>query len=148
MAFHFPLAPLMRLRESVKRQRALSLREATLKVVRAQETLTNLDHFLAASAASDEVDLRAGRRAAEVQFACLSRDNYNVVRKELQAEVQRLELARQEAAARYQQAYRECEALESLREHQHRRYQQEELRRQQGGLDESYLLQRWHGPLG
>ena len=72
MAFHFPLGPLLRLRQSVERQRALSLREACLKVVLAQEMLANLDRFLDVSARSDEAGLRAGRIAAEIQFASLS----------------------------------------------------------------------------
>jgi len=148
MAFRFPLAPLLHLRESVERQSALSLREASLKVVRAQEMLVRLDQFLATSCAFDETGLRAGRRAVELQFASLSRENFEVLRKELKAEIRRLELARRKAAAEYQRAYREREALEALRKNQLRRHQQEDLRRQQRDLDESYLLQRWRNPLG
>src|SRR5208283_4571872 len=69
MAFRFVLAPLLRLRQSIERQRALALQEANLKVSRAQETLAQLERFLSGSAQSDSAALAAGRTAAELQFA-------------------------------------------------------------------------------
>jgi len=144
MAFRFVLAPLLRLRQSIERQRALALQEANLKVSRAQETLAQLERFLAGSAQSDSAALAAGRTAAELQFASVFRENLHRFRQELQSDVRKLELLRQQAAGEYHQAYREREVLETLRARQRRAYQQEQLRRQQQELDAVYLLQRWH----
>jgi len=143
MAFHFVLAPLLRLRQSIERQFAVRLREASLAVARAQDSLAQLDHFLADSSQSDAGSLSEGRRAAELQFAALYRENLEHLREELQSEVRQLELARQKAAAEYHQAFREREVLETMRARQRRDYQQEEMRREQQQLDAAHLLQRW-----
>ena len=148
MPFRFALAPLLRLRQSVERQRALRLREASLKVTRLKETLAQLDRFLSASAVADQAGLHEGRRAAELQFATVFRENLESLRQRHERELQRLESERQKAAEEYQQAYRECEALDTLRQRQRRAYQQEELRRQQRTLDATHLFQRWRNPLG
>jgi len=144
MAFRFTLAPLLRLRRSVERQRALALQQATFNLTRARETLAHLERFLAASELADSASLAAGRTAAELQFADLLREQLDQFRFQLQEEVRRLERLREQAARVYQQAYREREALETLRAHQRRAYQVEQLRRQQQALDAAFLLQRWH----
>ena len=144
MPFRFALAPLLRLRQSIERQRTLQLQEANLQVSRARETLAQLDHCMAAAVQSDLTRLAAGCTAAELQFALVLRENRQRFRQELQADVRRLELLRQQAANEYHQAYREREVLETLRARQLRAYQQEQLRRQQQELDATYLLQRWH----
>ena len=144
MSFRFVLAPLLRLRQSVERQRTLQLQEANLQASRAQETLAQLDRFLSDSAQSDSAALSAGRTGAELQFASVLRENLFHFRQELQSDIRRLELLRQQAASAYHQAYREREVLETLSARQRRVYQQEQLRRQQQELDGAYLLQRWH----
>jgi len=143
MAFHFVLAPLLRLRESVERQRALRLREASVRVIQMQDRLEQLDRFLKDSEARDEQHLRAGVKAVELQFAVMSRGQVERLKTEWQDELRNLESARQKAAEEYQQAYRESEALETLRQQQRRQYQKEDLRRQQRDLDVVFLLQHW-----
>ena len=144
MSFRFALAALLRLRQSIERQRTLALQAANLQVSRAQETLAQLDRFLSDSAQSDSAGLTAGRTAAELQFASVLRENLHRFRQELQSDIRKLELVRQKALGEYHQAYREREVLESMRARQRRVYQQEQLRRQQQELDAAYLLQRWH----
>lgn len=144
MPFRFTLAPLFRLRQSIERQRALQLRDANLKVSRAQETLAQLERALSDYSQASSTGLNAGSTGAELQFASVCRENLNRLRKELQGNLQKLELQRQEAANEYHQAYREREVLETLRTGQHHIYWQEQLRRQQQQLDATYLLQRWH----
>jgi flagellar FliJ protein len=144
MSFRFALAPLLRLRRSIERQRTLALQTANLQVSRARETLAQLDRFLSESDQSDSAGLAAGRTAAELQFASVLRENMQHLREELQSDLRNLELIRQKALGEYHQAYREREVLESIRARQRRVYQQEQLRRQQQELDAAYLLQRWH----
>jgi|SRR5208337_2036719 len=144
MPFRFALAPLLRLRQSVERQRTLQLQEANLRISRAQETLAQLERYLSDSAQSDAAALIAGRTAAELQFASVLRENLHHFRRELRSDIRKLEVARQQAASEYHRAYREREVLEALCARQRRDYQQEQLRRQQQELDAAYLLQRWH----
>jgi len=143
MPFRFALAPVLRLRQSIERQRTLALQAANLQVSRAQETLAQLDRFLSDSAQSDCAGLAAGRTAAELQFASVLRENMQRFREELRSDIRKLELERQKALGEYRQAYREREVLETIRTRQRRVYQQEQLRRQQQELDGAYLLQRW-----
>jgi flagellar export protein FliJ len=144
MSFRFTFAPLLRLRQSIEHQRALQLQETNLKASRARETLAQLERGLSESAQSGATGLGIGSTGAELQFASVCRETLNIFRKELRAEVQKLELRRQEAVNEYHQAYREREILETLRLGQHDIYRQEQLRRQQEQLDATYLLQRWH----
>jgi flagellar FliJ protein len=144
MPFRFALAPVLRLRQSIERQRARALQSANLQVSRAQETLAQLDRFLSDSDQSDRAGLAAGRTAAELQFASVLRENMQHFREELQSDIRKLELERQKALGEYHRAYREREVLETIRARQRRVYQQEQLRRQQQELDGAYLLQRWH----
>jgi flagellar export protein FliJ len=144
MSFHFSLAPLLRLRQSIERQRTLQLQEANLQVSRARETLAQLQRFLSDSARSNAKGLAAGCTAAELQFASVLRENLERFHHEFQSEIRRLDLLRQQAVTEYHRAYREREVLETLRARQHRLYQQDQLRRQQQELDDAYLLQRWH----
>jgi len=144
MSFRFALAPLLRLRQSIERQRTLQLQEANLRVSRAQEALAQLERYLYGSAQSDATALIAGRTGAELQFASVLRENLHRFRQELQSDIRKLELVRQQAASEYHRAYREREVLETLRSRQRRAYQQEQLRRQQRELDAAHLLQRWH----
>jgi flagellar export protein FliJ len=144
MSFRFALAPLLRLRQSIERQRTLQLQEANLRVSRAQEALAQLERYLYGSAQSDATALIAGRTGAELQFASVLRENLHRFRQELQSDIRKLELVRQQAASEYHRAYREREVLETLRARQRRAYQQEQLRRQQRELDAAHLLQRWH----
>ncbi len=144
MPFRFTLAPLLRLRQSIERQRALQLQEANLQVSRAQETLAQLERFLSDSSQSESAGLTAGCTAAELQFASVIRENLHHFRQELQSDIRKLELLRQQAASAYHGAYREREVIETLRARQRHDYHQEQLRRQQQELDATYLLQRWH----
>jgi len=144
MAFRFTLAPLLRLRQSIERQRILKLQEANLQVSRAQEKLAQLERSLSEAAQSDAAALQAGRTAAELQFASVLRENLHHYRQELQSDILQFELLRQQALGEYHRAYREREVLETLRARERRVYQQEQLRRQQQELDATYLLQRWH----
>jgi len=144
VSFRFVLASVLRLRQSIERQRTLQLQEATLHVRRARETLEQLDRSLSDSAQSDSTALSAGRTGAELRFATVLRENMLHFREELQSDIGRLELLRQQALAAYRQAYREREVLETLRARQRRTYQQEQLRRDQQELDAVHLLQRWH----
>jgi len=144
MSFRFTLDPLLRLRQSIERQRTLKLQAANLHVSRAQEKLAQLEHSLAESAESDAVALQAGRTAAELQFASVLRENLHLFRQELHSDILKLEVLRQQALGEYHQAYREREVLETLCVRERRVYQQEKLRRRQRELDATYLLQRWH----
>ncbi len=62
MAFRFALAPILRLRQSIERQRTLGLQEANLRVSRAQQKLAELDRYLSDSAQADSAALAAAAR--------------------------------------------------------------------------------------
>jgi flagellar export protein FliJ len=144
MAFRFALAPLLRLRQSLEHQCALTLQRAAFEVARTRETLAQLNRYLDESARVDAIALAGGRTAAELQFANLLGERLEQLRVQLREEIAQLEKLRQQAAFAFQQALREREALESLRDRQHRSYQQEQQRRQQQELDAAFLLQTWH----
>ena len=144
MAFRFALAPLLRLRQSLEKQRALALQQASLNVARAEKMLGQLETFLDQSARNDAQTLVNGQKAAELHFAELLRERLRELRVQLQGEVLRLAAVREQAAVAYEQALRECEALEALRARRWREYQIEQARREQREIDAAFGLQRWH----
>ena len=144
MAFRFTLAPLLRLRQSLERQRSLALQRAAMNLHRGEEAMAHLQRFLAESTRADSASLAEGRRSAELHFATLLRAQLHVVRDQLQEEIRRLAELRNQAALAYTQAMREREVLEALRARQHHAYQQEQAHNQQRQLDDTFLLQRWH----
>jgi len=148
MAFHFALAHVLRLRQSLERQRALALQQASLNVAQAQKTLAQLETFLDQSVNADAHSLTSGCRAAELHFAGLLRERLQQLRVQLEGEVRRLETLREQAAQAYEQALREREALDALQARRRREYQIEHARRQQREIDAAFLLQRWHSHQG
>jgi flagellar export protein FliJ len=144
MAFHFALAPLLRLRRSLEHQRKLELERASLNLARAQDALAALERFLHESARSDSRLLGAGLMAAELQFASLLREQLEQSRLQFQDGIRALEASRRQAVVEYQRAQHAREALETLRDHQLRVYQQEQNRREQQELDAAFLVQRWY----
>ena len=144
MAFRFALAPLLRLRQSIERQHTLQLQDANLRVSRVQETLAQLERFLADSAESDSAAISTGSTAAELQFASHYRENLDRYRKELLLELSQVKLLRQKALAEYHSAYREREVIEALRLRHRRDYEQDQQRKRQQELDAAHLLRRWY----
>ncbi|MFZ0481436.1 MAG: flagellar FliJ family protein [Terriglobales bacterium] len=143
MAFHFALEPILRLRQSLERQRAIALQRASMDVVRAEEALGRLDRVLDESAEEDSRLLTGGRMAAELHFSILLREQLRQLRVRVEEEIGRLEAVRQEAARVYRRAMQEREALEALRASQRRVYQREQMRREQQETDAAFLLRRW-----
>ena len=143
MAFHFPLGALLRLRQSLERQRAIALQKANLRLSQAKQKLDELEDSLRNSHAENAAALTHGRRSAEMQFALAVRENASLRRLALGVEIRELELSRQKVLAEYQKALRDREALELLQERARNNYQREEDRRRQQQMDEAFLLQRW-----
>ncbi|HUB02758.1 MAG TPA: flagellar FliJ family protein [Terriglobales bacterium] len=148
MAFRFALTPLLRLRKSLERQRALELQRASLNLARAEDTLAELERFLEESAYSDSRSLAAGRVAAELHFASVLREQLERSRVQLQDGIRALDRVRRQAAIAYQHALNAREALETLRDQQRRIYEREQARREQQEVDTAYLVQRWYRQKG
>ena len=145
MAFRFALATVLRLRQSVERQRTLQLQDATSQVLNAKLKLTELERSLSDSSAEDLSALGAGRRAAEMHFALTIRENSKLIRIALTAEISGLELLRAKVLAEYQKASRDREVLELLFERQRKEFRRQKDRSLQHEADEAFLLQRWRG---
>jgi len=144
MAFRFALAPVLRLRLGLERQRALALQQAALDLARAQEALAALERFLDESERADSNSLAGGRMGAELHFALLQRHQLQEQQAQLREHILKLEVLRQQAAEAYRRAQREREVLEALSAREYRTYQIEQARRQQIEMDAAFLLQRWH----
>src|ERR1035438_6649462 len=90
MAFRFALAPLLRLRQSVERQRTLRLQEASLQVSRAHQMLAQIEGSISAGEQSATRDLTAGQTGAELQFASVVRENLLQFREQLKVNIHKL----------------------------------------------------------
>ena len=102
MSFRFALAPILRLRQSIERQRTLQLQESQSRRSPApEETLAQLERFLSES---DQFEFgrarrRMQRRRTPVRFAFCARTCSTSARNS-SAEIRKLELLRQKGTRR------------------------------------------------
>ena len=142
LAFRFPLAPVLRVRESIERREELALQRAELEVARAQRRL-------------DELTIAVGK-CAEDRDRALQQPTPAYRVRELQEEMNLLLAARQTAAdllgkvceqrdvqrERYQAAHNGRRMLTDMRARQKDAYEQDQVRAQQKRLDDIFASRR------
>src|SRR5579863_4528791 len=142
MAFHFPLQAVLHYRESLEHQQELRLRAANQQVARLRRVLEQYGARLLELRASQCQDLLAGTTAAELRFATLCESALQHHRQELERELQRLQVLRDEQQKLFVQARRQRETLAGLRDRQRLEYERTAARREQRQLDDTFLLRR------
>lgn len=142
MAFHFPLAGVLRFRKSIEHQEELGLLAANQQVTQTEQRIVEVDERTAASLAREARQLESGLTAAEIQFDVLCRATLARRRLELEEELEQRKKIRDRQLETYRQAKRSREVLDTLRDHQFQLYRQQQLREEQRQLDDLFLLRR------
>jgi flagellar export protein FliJ len=142
MAFHFPLEAVLRYRRSIERQQEMRLQQANQKLAATEQRLMELFHTLAKMAGAQIEQLQSGTTAAEMHFSLLCRAAILRQRSELETQKVREQTLCRECVHALRQARQLREAAENLRHQQLAIYQQEGRRREQGQLDDLFLLRR------
>jgi flagellar protein FliJ len=145
MSFQFPLATVLRYRESLEQREYLALETIQQEIVRVEQRISQVENDSSVARQRRMADLTQGTRAAVMQ----SDYEYEGF---LEQEVERLRGLKQELKvkwrqqlAAYERARRNRETLEKLRQKQLDAYTQEQAKREQMLMDDLFLARRRRG---
>ena len=142
MGFTFPLQAVLHLRQSLEHQQELRLRSANQQVARVRHLIDQMDRHRQELQRIESKQLSAGTTAAELRFGLLCDGEILRHRRELEQQLARLQLARDQQRDIFQQARRAREMLESVLDRQLLVYQKQAARREQRNMDDLFLLRR------
>lgn len=136
MPFRFPLAKVLLVKESVKKQEERALQKILLEMSRVAHRIEKLSEEIAESQIALERALQQPIPAIEVQTLSLRAQRATEDRRDLVRELQTLEQNRERQAELYHAAHRNCEVLINLLEKQKDDYEQEQTRVEQKQMDD------------
>jgi len=139
MAFHFSLAAVLKLRESIEQQEYLTLEKIHQEIARSQSEISNVELHQAELQQDRDKQLSASMPSVHLQniferiFALERRKDA------LKVALAELAVKKDQQLKIYSEARQKREVLESMRERQHSIYQREETKRQQALMDDLFL---------
>jgi flagellar export protein FliJ len=136
MPFRFPLAKVLLVKESVKKQEELALQKILLGMARVAHRIEQLSVEIAESHLAVERALQHPTPAAEVQTHFSRAQRATEEKQTLVRELQTLEQNRSGQAEKYHAAHRNCEVLIDLLDKQKDTYEQEKTRIEQKEMDD------------
>ena len=142
MAFRFPLASVLRVRESVERNEELALQKAELEVARSQRRVEELTIELDRCVQARDQAMQQPTPAYLVREL---QEQMNSTLDARQAATDTLQARREQRDAqrqRYQAAHNGRRMLTELRTQQKDAYEQEQVRAQQKRLDDIFAARR------
>ena len=142
MAFRFPLASVLRVRESVERSEELALQKAELEVAKGQRRVEELNIELDRCVQARDRAMQQPTPAYQVREL---QEEMTSVLDARQAASDMLEVLREQRDAqrnRYQVAHNGRRMLTEMRNQQKDAYEQEQVRAQQKRLDDIFAARR------
>lgn len=142
MAFRFPLASVLRVRESIERSEELALQKVELEVARTQRHLEELNAILERCVEARDLALQQPTPAYRVREL---QEEMNLVVEAKQAAEETLRRLREQRGAqlkRYQAAHNGRRMLTEMRAQQKDAYELEQVRAQQKRLDDIFAARR------
>jgi flagellar export protein FliJ len=129
-------------RQSIEHQQELKLRTANEYVARVQHLIEQIDTRQNQFHAARNQGLSSGLTAAELRFDLLCEFQLLKNRRELEAQLIRLQQVRDRQREIFRQARQARETLEGVRDRQLQLYNQTAVRREQKNLDDLFLMRR------
>jgi flagellar export protein FliJ len=142
MPFHFTLAPLLRLRESLEKAELQRLRMMAMQVDQARVEIESLDCEIETARRQLLEETATGISGAELNMAALLEASRREYRLRLVAKIDVLEQARRKQQSRYTEVRQQREIVSNLRKRQLSAYQREQARHDQQQVDEFFLIRR------
>ena len=138
MAFRFPLATVLRYRESVEKREELALQKVQLEIAVALRLVEELSEQIARASEACESKLRRTINANEMQVMLCEVNTAAAAKQSLMRKIQILEQTRAEQLRRYHAAYNGRQMLSDMHSKQQIEYEQEQSRSQQKSLDDIF----------
>ncbi len=142
MPFQFPLATVLRYRESIEQREHYALEKIQQEIVRVELRISQAEQDCALATQNRIAELTRGTRAAVVQS---DYETQRAIEQEIDALRvlwQELKLKWRQQLASYELARRNRETLENVREKQLAEYNQERSKREQAVVDDLFLARR------
>jgi flagellar export protein FliJ len=142
MAFQFPLATVLRFRESIERREERALQRVQMEMARVSRQLDELNVAIAQAHSTREQAMQQTMPAGHLHTmvweaqAAVERRNF------LLATLQTLDQQREKQMKIYQAAHRDRETLINLFNRQRSEYEQRQVRAQQKYLDDIFVARR------
>jgi flagellar export protein FliJ len=145
MSFHFPLAAVLRYRESIEQREYFALEKTQQEIARVEVQICQVEVDCSAVGQNRAADLAKGIRAADVQSAYEYQIALEQQLEALRALLRELKVKWRQQLASYDVARRNRETFEKLREKQLDTYSREQAKREQAVMDDIFLSRRRRG---
>jgi flagellar export protein FliJ len=145
MSFQFPLAAVLRYRESLEQREYFALERIQHEVTRVELMIRQVEETCSTAVQNRSAELARGLRAADVQAAYEYQKALEQQREALLVLLQELKMKWRQQLASYELARRNRETLEKLREKQLDTYVREHAKREQAAMDDIFLSRRGRG---
>jgi flagellar FliJ protein len=145
MPFRFPLATVLRVRESVQRQEERALQKILLEMARLTHQIDRLTAEIAEAFNAEQRAMQRPIPASQVQMLVWTKQAAVEKRTALDRNRQTLGQQRDRQVKIYHAAYRNCETLSNLHDSQRDKYEQEKTRAHQKRIDDIFAARRQRG---
>lgn len=142
MSYHFPLSPVLWLREVVEEREERLLKNIQQEIASTAEQLSAVAAELAGADADRRGEVASSCSAIQLHARYEHLDGLRQKRMELEQRMEKLEELRGRQMIAYQAARRDREMLDQLHGQGLTVYEAEEARREQSRLDDSFGAQR------
>jgi flagellar export protein FliJ len=142
MPFRFPLATVLRLRESVQKQEERALQKIVLEMARVARQIDQVTVEIAEACNAEERAMQQPIPASQVQMLVWNKQAAMEKRASLDRNRRTLEQQRDRQLKAYHAAYRNSETLIDLRDSQRDKYEQEIARADQKRMDDIFGARR------
>jgi flagellar FliJ protein len=142
MAFRFPLAAVLKLRESIERREYLALGRVHQEISQVDAQIRLVEQWCAAAAETREKETARGVASVHLQDAYDQELSLEKQRNALRATRQELKIKLQQCIKAYEIARQKREVLDSLRGRQFEAYKIEQARLEQSRIDDLFLARR------
>jgi len=142
MPFHFPLATVLRYRESIEQRERLALEKIQQEIAGIELQIRQTDDACSAASENRVAGLAHGTTAAEMQAAYEYQKALEQLSAILRARLQDSKKKWQQQLVVFEAARRNRETLEKLRQQQREVYNREQAKREQAAADDLFLSRR------
>lgn len=142
MPFSFPLASVLRLKESIEKREEVALESIHLRVARARREMDELTDQMTRAWQEREKALRKSVQANRLYAMQVEIDAAVAAKQAASEAMQKLQRQRDAQMKSYRIAHRQRQMLTDLRAQKKTAYEQEQARRQQKTLDD-VVAARW-----
>jgi flagellar export protein FliJ len=145
MPFHFPLAAVLRYRESMEQREHLALERLQQEIARIEARMRQIGEDRSTATQALLADLTRGTRAAELQTAYEYQRALEQQQEAFETLSQELKKKWRQQLVIYELARRNCETMENLRQRQLNAYSRQQAKREQSVIDDLFLMRRRRG---